>query len=1056
MACHGFGCATAPDSCQGFGPPGNWRRRSATVLPAPLLTSLQSVGAAKPRRRLAIELTGCVRSLALATPHKLAAVSDARAEGFSVDLYCALQSCIVNATADVYETERQAVWNFSAGVRAAGGEVINCSYSTFSEGDLSGHGRLTPSLRALHPDYPYERWKRVDMGNLDRTMAQANKWRQVALMRAQAGRTYDLIWRQRPDYVSTGTRLRELAGQLTARGASAAYAVPGICNGPQVHVHGPYGVASGIHGDIEAVLTPKAADYYDNLFSHVPTLYKGGSSTRGSALATPSGDTLVSRWPGPEVLLDQHMRRGGFRYIYSREVRLYRCSPYCFGAAAPCRMLPVAAEDPKNPEPCSSDKPVPVCFISGGCGAVPTKVRSIGRRLQSDAADGEMSSPMRRRARPAVTYLVLSLNTSARAAFIEANRATLPQLEVFRAVDGFDKQATIRALGTSRLLYHEYTYCSFTRFGTYGSLANYLTKYFALAYQVAHRLPYMAMLEDDMKIDAGFAPFVDAAVRTYLIAANRCDATIPHLPPKASQPPRCRERPEILQIGEWGEGYVSSLSSAQSVLRALQQQGVPQNIDIMLNAGHAGRVQHVRGAPWRHRVGPNLGDCLKTAHIRLGELPTSLVARPLCPNGKSICLQVAQRQRQRYCHAPTVAAAPGAVAPRAVAPRAVAPRAAARATVFPLAALTPMTSRRLASAPARAAHRLSTRTARQRGGSSAAAAHGRCPLPPGRVAIVLRGQAFRGAAVITSSGPSGLGGCSPYAEISEQLEATTSLRTQIIEPLERCAHPVDVYVTECSTGRGCPLLPRLLSTLREGAAGVERVVAVRSQCSSSGQAHNVRFALEAFKAATAHRVPPGVSPSAAVASYSLIVLTRHDLVWTSPIVHWQHANFSRIGFLSGCEPWRCTHCGGPADAPGSRYGGPPSRCVQDSLHLIPGSLFDAFDAAVGKRGTHCFDGSNKESGHACGGAVEASAGVRGVTGLILPLEVWRPFRDVREPTPISRYVVPHGAHARSSTNESRSKDATPCHIDPVMRLRMPQAMVRRLCNRETQAERVGR
>ena len=99
-----------------------------------------------------------------------------------------------------------------------------------------------------------------------------------------------------------------------------------------------------------------------------------------------------------------------------------------------------------------------------------------------------------------ISYLVLSLNTSARAAFVGENRRVLPQLHLFRAVNGFDKDETLHALASSRLLYHAYTYCSFTRFGTYGSLANYLTKYLALVHQVAHRLPFMAMLEDDIGV----------------------------------------------------------------------------------------------------------------------------------------------------------------------------------------------------------------------------------------------------------------------------------------------------------------------------------------------------------------------------------------------------------------------------------------------------------------------------------------------------------------------------------------------------------------------------
>ena len=99
----------------------------------------------------------------------------------------------------------------------------------------------------------------------------------------------------------------------------------------------------------------------------------------------------------------------------------------------------------------------------------------------------------------------------------------LPELQLFRAVNGFDKRQTIAALSASRLVYHLFTYCSFTRFGTYGSLANYLTKYFALEHQVRHGLPFMAMLEDDMQLEGGFREFVQSEVRRRFVRAGNGD-----------------------------------------------------------------------------------------------------------------------------------------------------------------------------------------------------------------------------------------------------------------------------------------------------------------------------------------------------------------------------------------------------------------------------------------------------------------------------------------------------------------------------------------------------
>lgn len=81
------------------------------------------------------------------------------------------------------------------------------------------------------------------------------------------------------------------------------------------------------------------------------------------------------------------------------------------------------------------------------------------------------------------------------------------------------------------------------------------------------------------------------------------------------------------------------------MLASLGRQGVPLTIDIMLNDGHAGRAVRIgalRGdpVPWAHRVAPNGGDCLKTAHIGRHDLPRRL---------QSTCSGSASCMRQLYC-----------------------------------------------------------------------------------------------------------------------------------------------------------------------------------------------------------------------------------------------------------------------------------------------------------------------------------------------------------------------------------------------------------------------
>lgn len=302
--------------------------------------------------RLAIELTGCVRSLGLTLPHKVAAVAEARAAGFAVDVFCMLQSCTTGgATNGAHELNM--IRNLSAGVEAAGGDVVKCSYVSFDEGSLTTSGWLKPLLQAKHPDYPYARWQRTDKRNLDRTVAQAHKWQQVRALRATSGRAYDLVWRQRPDYVSAGIHLREVASMLLASNATESYAVPGPCVG-------------GAHTDVEAVLTPAAADRWDALFTHIPNMYKAHENQ-----SHPVKQTFGKRWWGPEVLVDEHMRGAGLRYTFLPGATLFRCSSHCFGDELPCRQL-VSTTDR-----CSSDSALaPRCFEEAACQAVPLPVRA--------------------------------------------------------------------------------------------------------------------------------------------------------------------------------------------------------------------------------------------------------------------------------------------------------------------------------------------------------------------------------------------------------------------------------------------------------------------------------------------------------------------------------------------------------------------------------------------------------------------------------------------------------------------------------------------------------
>lgn len=305
-----------------------------------------------------------------------------------------------------------------------------------------------------------------------------------------------------------------------------------------------------------------------------------------------------------------------------------------------------------------------------------------------------------------------------------------------------------------------------------------------------------------------------------------------------------------------------------------------------------------------------------------------------------------------------------------------------------------------------------------------------CPVASSRVALLLRGYAFRPPPVL-QQGAAGTGGCSDLASAhAEQLEATQSLLAHIIEPLEACANTVEIIATECSRRTGCPLLAPLFASL-----GAHRFVTNLTACATpGGQPSSVRLTLDTFRAAALESSTSGqlastatndtsLMASRAIAErYSLVLVTRHDLIFRAPITQWSGLNASRFNFFGGCEPRcagcknGCAHCPKPEGKPhiGTRWGGGPETCVQDAVHAFPGTLFTIFDWYVARRHVGCFESVrvNKGTGHQCWRPI--STALRGEVAFMLPYTTWRPNFDVREPNPYFRY-----AFSRSSTRAAK-------------------------------------
>lgn len=136
----------------------------------------------------------------------------------------------------------------------------------------------------------------------------------------------------------------------------------------------------------------------------------------------------------------------------------------------------------------------------------------------------------------------------------------------FAAVDGTSRIAVMHALNESGLRFHK------LHSNSLGALACWLTKFNALREQVSRQIPYQVILEDDLMVRDTFRGFAGHLVRTLFeerTAARRVD---------------------VVALGRWGEGYLTSLASAERVVSRLLLNGVQKSIDTqrrLLRAGGA-------------------------------------------------------------------------------------------------------------------------------------------------------------------------------------------------------------------------------------------------------------------------------------------------------------------------------------------------------------------------------------------------------------------------------------------------------------------------------------
>merc|ERR1712232_1554191 len=128
-------------------------------------------------------------------------------------------------------------------------------------------------------------------------------------------------------------------------------------------------------------------------------------------------------------------------------------------------------------------------------------------------------------------------------------------------------------------------------------------------YQVEHRIPYAAWIEDDIEFGEGFREYV--AENALLTDSGSVS---------------------MFRMDKWGEGYITSLSSAIRTLDALRDIGIKKNVDnaLRLDVGkdigplnNWGRKDSplppnplFKGKPpWKRLLKHNTGDIRKTAWL---------------------------------------------------------------------------------------------------------------------------------------------------------------------------------------------------------------------------------------------------------------------------------------------------------------------------------------------------------------------------------------------------------------------------------------------------------
>lgn len=208
---------------------------------------------------------------------------------------------------------------------------------------------------------------------------------------------------------------------------------------------------------------------------------------------------------------------------------------------------------------------------------------------------------------------------SIRESYVNDVLRVLPSATVLRALDGHDPQVVAEALRQDSVPYHKICRTQ----GEWGALACFASRHRAFAAQTSD---YQVLLEDDIRLLPRFLQ-----VMMLLIGAHYCGSSsrakvgqqvcstngVRHPCFQRGRPP-----PDLVQLGSYGEGYITSRAGAHRLARKVRHVGIVGCGDQQYNVGSILNISHAwsrRPLPWRLLEPTNSGARAATGVITRGQ-----------------------------------------------------------------------------------------------------------------------------------------------------------------------------------------------------------------------------------------------------------------------------------------------------------------------------------------------------------------------------------------------------------------------------------------------------